>query len=269
LSLDQALVFAVSVLAGASTGLSSQATKGQGEAESRRQEKLVLFVNLVVFPAIAWFFIRIVDIGNARVGILVAAAAPGGSTGLLFSAAAGGDARVATGYFLRFTTFGTVLAILLTAFMSPNGLPGMIRASALVAFASLLPLWLGQWFGRRFPKVAHPIGVALSRVSLFLLMTTIGVLVARHVESASLSCVGIGLLLSTGILGLSWLLPGDSRSRIAIGQVSAIRNVTLALLVLNSLASPPEAKLGLLSYGFGMYLGCGALALWMRYATAK
>jgi hypothetical protein len=56
------------------------------------------------------------------------------------------------------------------------------------------------------------------------------------------------------------LLALPRRRAIAAAQVSAVRNLTLALVVLAAIGAPPEATTAVLAYGLVMYAGAVALA---------
>jgi hypothetical protein len=98
---------------------------------------------------------------------------------------------------------------------------------------------------------------------MLLLVVTVVLFCVRYGEQA----VALDLLLA-GLLVLVSFAPAlivrGRATMIAVAQVSAVRNLALALLVLAALGAPARATLAVLSYGLAMYLGAGALAVAAR-----
>ena len=107
-----------------------------------------------------------------------------------------------------------------------------------------------------------PAPMTVARLGLLLLVVTVGMLAVRHAHQASATVIGAATSTAIGRV-----TRGPRARRVAIAQVSTVRNLTLALLVLSAVAAPGEAFLAVLGYGLAMYVGAGLVAAWTRYAA--
>ncbi len=263
---EHVLVIALSITSTLSVGLSVDPTAGATRLE-RRALAVVLALNVIALPLVAWALHRALDLGLAGTGLLVAAAAPGGSTGPLLAVVAGGDASTAARVFACATVLGTVGALVATLALDGTGLSGLARAGALVTAASLVPLAVGVGLRARRPALARWLAPKLSHTSLALLAVTVVALALRHAAQAALTDLAVASLIVAVSFGPALLVRGRAR-RLAIAQVSATRNLTLALLVLAALGAGPRATIAVLGYGLVMYLATGAVAVVARWRTA-
>jgi BASS family bile acid:Na+ symporter len=264
---EQALVGALSIASTLSVGLSVDPAAGVGRL-ARGAFAAVLAMNVLALPLLAWALHGALGLGLAGAGLLVAAAAPGGSTGPLLAVVAGGEATTAARLFAITTVVGTVGALLATLALEGTGLGGLARAGLLVALASLAPLGLGVLVRARRPAWAERLAPWLSRVSLALLALTIGGLAIRHGSKAAASDLAVASIIVAASFAPALLVHGRAR-RLAVAQVSAIRNLTLALLVLAALDAGPRATMAVLGYGLVMYLATGAVAAVARWRAAR
>lgn len=263
---EQALVGALSVASTLSVGLSVDPATGAGRLE-RGSLVAILAVNLLAVPLVAWLLHGALGLGIAGPGLLVAAAAPGGSTGPLLAVAAGGDATTAARLFAVATVVGTASALVATLVLEGTDLAGLARAGLLVALASLAPLGAGVLVRARRPPWAQRLAPVLSRLSLGLLVLTVGGLAIRHGSNADASDLVVASVIVAASFAPALLVRGRSR-RLAVAQVSATRNLTLALLVLAALDAGPRATMAVLGYGLVMYLATGAVAVVARWRAA-
>ena len=263
---EQGLVGALSIASTLSVGLSVDPTAGVGRLE-RGPLAAVLAVNVLALPLLALLLHGGLGLGLAGAGLLVAAAAPGGSTGPLLAVAAGGDATTAARLFAIATVVGTAGALVATLALEGTGLGSLARAGLLVALASLAPLGLGVLVRAHRPAWAQRLAPWLSRVSLVLLVLTVAGLAIRHGSTASASDLAVASLVVAASFAPALLVHGRAR-RLAVAQVSATRNLTLALLVLAALDAGPRATMAVLGYGLVMYLATGAVAVVARWRAA-
>lgn len=224
---------------------------------------LVVAASVLALPAFAWVLCRALDIGAAGIGLLVAAAAPGGSTGPLLAVVAGGDPGTAARLFVVTTVLGTATAIGVTFGLGVFDPLHLARASLLVTTAALLPLVVGLVLRRRRPHLARWLAPRSARLGLVLLLATVVLLAVRHGHETAAIDLGVASLLVLASFAPAALVR-ERATRIAVGQVGAVRNLGLSLLVLAALDAPPRATLAVLGYGLVMYVVTIAIAIVAR-----
>jgi BASS family bile acid:Na+ symporter len=264
---EQALVIALSLTSTLAAGL---AVDRRGGATSMRPAAiaLLLVAGGVGLPLAAFALDRALVLGTAGVGMLVASAATGGSTGPLLAVVAGGDARTAARFFVASTIFGTLTAIAAIVMLDAFDPRLVGRAAVLVTAVSLAPLALGVGVRRRAPDLARRLAPMTARLGVVLLAATVVVLLVRHGHEAD----PVDLLVATALVGASLALALFVRGRaerIAVAQVSAIHNLALALLVLSALEAPARASVAVLAYGLVMYVATAAIAIFARTGAMR
>lgn len=223
----------------------------------------VIVATAIVLPTLAWALDRAFDPGIAGIGLLVASAAPGGSTGPLLAVVAGGDPATATRLFVITTLLGTVTALGVVLALGVFDPAHVARATAMVTAASLAPLLVGLALGRWRPTVARKLARPTARLGMVLLVVTVVLLCVRHGHETSASDLAISTVLVLASFAPAVLVRGRA-GRLAVAQVSAVRNLGLALLVLAALDAPARATLAVLGYGLAMYLATLAVAVGAR-----
>lgn len=268
MTLEGALVLALSITSTTAVGLDLGGTKRQTTPTPLRATLLILLGNVVVPPACAWLAVRALDLGTTGAGVILAAAVPGGSTGPLLATLADGDVRVATRWFVILMSIGTVVALLATLTLAPGGVWRVLQGGAVVFAVSAVPLVGAReaatrgWIASRWAKAA-------ARASLVLLVATVGLLLVRHVAHADARSLGASaLVVATGVAVAPLVrLPGPAQR--AVVEVGLVRNLTLALVVMEVVGAPPAARVAALGYGLMMYLAATGMALWTRYAARR
>jgi len=259
---EQLLVVALSVTSTFAAGLAVDRVDAPAAISARRMAAIVL-ASGVVLPLVALAIDRWLALGVAGVGLVIASAAPGGSTGPLLAVVARGNASTAARLFIVATLFGTVSAIAVILALDAFD-PRLIgRAAVLVTAASLVPLALGVGLRRWRPRWARALGPSTARLGMVLLVATVALLCVRHIHRAD----AIDLLVSAVLVLLSLapaLFVRGRAHRIAVAQVSTAHNLTLAMLVLAALGAPPRATLAVLGYGLVMYIAATVLAVVAR-----
>ncbi len=234
-----------------------------------------LAANLVLLAPIAWVIGRAVGLPEAvAMGVVLAAASPSGSTGPLLVQLAGGTS--ATGVVL-FTALGVVAAVviplvllMLGALDADLGVAALVLAGTVTA--QLLPVGLGLWVRARWPDLAPELSRVAARVGLVLLVAVIAGYIAAH--GALLLEQRLGVAVASAVVGISLMLGYLGRGltrgeRVAVAQISAIRNLSLALLLVELLGLPAHATLGVLAYGLPMYAIAGVAAAVQRRGRLK
>lgn len=258
------LVAALAVVSTLAAGLAAgtSAPRAQRRPLGRARAALVVVANVIALPGLAWALTSLIDVSGAA-GLVLCAAAPGGSTGPLLAVVAGGDAALAARWFIGLTVAGTASGFVVLSVLAPRGLDGLARAAIIVAAFAVVPMLSGAVIGRRWPARGAALTPWLARLGLALLLATVGVLAVRHGHTATPAALGCAAVVVSASLAIG--LAGRTRAeRLALAQVTAVRNLTLALLALAAIDSAPAATAAVLSYGLVMYGITGAIAVAAR-----
>lgn len=261
MNVESLLVISLSVSSTFSAGLAVERTP---TGLPRARFALVVAANLVLVPAIAWLVTLPVDMGVAAIGILVTAAAPGGATGPLMALLARGEPTLAARLFAVLTLVGLVTTVVACAPFYP---PEQIARAALpvVLGAALAPLVAGIGLRRRLSGLAMRTLPWAKKVSMALLVATVVVLTYRHIATVQLVDLGVATVVALASFAIG-LFGRNKAETIAIAQVSATRNLTLALLVLGALGSDGRAIIACLGYGLVMLILTVVVAVAQRRA---
>jgi BASS family bile acid:Na+ symporter len=231
-------------------------------------------VNLVVFPALVWALMMWVGAPpGLAAGVLLCAAAPGGPTGPLFTRLAGGDLGFATAAMVVLGFLGLVTAPATVSLMlGSSGGEGLLGPMfTTLAVYQIAPLTAAMLVRRAAPDLARRLAVPAARLAnLCLVAVILGLLVAR---GEALLSVGFGLQAALVGALLPWLAPvalaADAGGTLrAAGIVTAVRNLSIALLLSHSFFADPQTDVGILVWGFWMMVLPAALALWRRRRRA-
>lgn len=259
---ERALVVALALTSTAAAGLAT----GRGAAPrlGALRWTTIALANLAALPLFALALVRAVELDGGT-GVIVAAAAPGGSTGPLLALLGRGEARLAATAFVALTVAGTATALLAAQLLAVAEVTTVATTALVVAATSLLPLAAGALVRARASAVAARWQPRLARLSLGLLLATVALLTIRHGHAARPSAIAVGAVLTVAALAIGGLAR-TAEAQIAIGQVSAVRNLTLVLLVLAVLDAAPAATMAALAYGLAMYAVTLGAAAWTRSA---
>jgi BASS family bile acid:Na+ symporter len=253
-----------------SIGLELRPAEVVGVLRQRAAFAFALAVNLVVFPALALGVAWLLGLSpGLTAGVLLCAAAPGGPSGPVFARLAGGQLAFATSLMVSLGLIG-LLTVPLTVTLA---LGSTVDASGLawpmfltLATYQILPLLLAMGVRRRAPELAER-GVGPARVlsNLALLLVVVGMLIAR---GELLLSVGVELHLAPIGLLLIVLLPavvGPVGSGVvrAGAIVTAVRNLSLALLLASRFFPDPETEVAILVCGFWMLVLPGVVGTWV------
>lgn len=260
MSVERVLVVALALTSTLAAGLAADA-RAPARLGGWRMVALVAG-NVVALPLLTYLVTRAASVEGAG-GLVLAAAAPGGSTGPLLAILSRGEAATAARAFVALTIAGMVAALIATAALDVAGLGAVALATVVVAVSSLGPLLAGLAVRARRPAQAARWQPWLSRLSLALLVGTIALLAARHGGAARTIDVAVGAAVTLLALAIGAAIGGRA-ARIAVAQVSAVRNLTLVLLVLAVVGAPPAETMAALGYGLAMYVIALAAAAWTR-----
>ena len=259
---EQALVVALSLTSTFAAGLAVDRVEGPA-AIGRRHMAMLVLASGVALPLFAIVLDRWLALGVAGLGLVIASASPGGSTGPLLAVIGRGDATTATRMFVVATLFGTLTAIAVLVARDAFAPEMIVRATTIVLAFSLAPLALGVALRRWQPSWARMLGPPSARLGVVLLVATVGLLCVRHAESADALDLVIAAVLVLCSLAPVLFVRGRAQ-QIAVAQVSAVHNLALAMLVLAALDVPARATIAVLAYGLVMYIVATGIAVVSR-----
>jgi BASS family bile acid:Na+ symporter len=261
---------AVAVLLVASMlAVGTAATVGDFRALVRRRGLVMLAVaaNVIVLPGLAVALVTTAGLGpEVALGVVLAAAAPGGGTGALLTLHARGDLAVSTGLQVLLGPLGLVAVPVWAAAVGQGVVPAG-GVGLLVVGGGLLgqvvPLAVGMWLRRSRPQMAervHPVArrvadVLLGGLVVYFLVTGVGRL--PQVGWAGVAVIAVLVAVSMTPVALRW--PGSVPQRRAVAMTTGVRNLTLALFF--AAAATPAVVLTVLAYGLLMYGICVPAAL--------
>jgi BASS family bile acid:Na+ symporter len=223
-------------------------------------------VNVVGLPLLAGVATWALGVpAPIALGILLAASAPGGGTGVLLTRLAGGDVALSVAMVLLFVVTGAVTAPLAVHLLGGDPEPGLLGRMALdAARFQLLPLLAGGLTRWARPALAARLEPALGRIgTISLLVLVLGLLVTR---GAQVVLVGAGGLAAISVCVAATAMSGplagvrEPQLRTAFALSTTVRNLSLALLLSGFTLRQPPTTLAILAYGLVMYAGALVIA---------
>lgn len=216
-------------------------------------------LNVIVVPGLAVVLTRLAEVGpEPALGIVLAAAAPGGGTGALLTLYARGDLAVSAALQGVHAPLGLVSVPAWAAVAGHDPVPAGPAGTLLIGVAlvaQLVPLAAGMWLLRRRPESARRVHRAARRVADVLLAALVAYFVVTaggrlpELGWAALAVIAGVVTACLALVLLPW--PGPAGVRRAIAMTTTVRNLSLALFV--AAASSATVVLTLLAYGLLMY----------------
>jgi BASS family bile acid:Na+ symporter len=261
---------AVAVLLVASMlAVGTAATVEDFRALARRRGLVMVAIaaNVIVLPGLAVGLAGAAGLApEVALGVVLAAAAPGGGTGALLTLHARGDLAVSTGLQVLLAPLGLVAVPVWAAaagqtVVPAGGLGLLVVGGGLLG--QLAPLAAGMWLRRSRPRAAervHPVArraadVLLAGLVLYFVITGVGRL--PEVGWAGVAVIAVLVAVSVTPIVLRRLGPGPQRR--AVAMTTGVRNLTLGLFF--AAAASPTVVLAVLAYGLLMYGICVPVAL--------
>ncbi len=238
---------------------------------------VAVVANVVAVPAVAAVAVSLIDFpAPVALGIVVSAAASGGSSGPLLVRHAGGSLALAVSLQAMLALLALAAVPLWMLVLSTESAFDLERAAGLVAgllVAQVVPFAVGMILRRQRPPTADRVHVTAGRIADLLLLGIIlwfAVTTLSHVADLPAVTLPVIVLLVSVTLA-AYGLPGlqGPSERAAVSMITAIRNLTLALLVVSLSTSPDLAVTTVLTYGFVMYVGAVLALAPMRRAGAR
>ena len=246
----------------------------RGEVVARARDLRVLLpalsANLLTVPLFAVVVATVLDLdGPVRLGLLLAAASPGGGTGALLSLHARGDAAHA----VVLQGVLAVAALVVTPLWvggSTDGIPLAPVVAGLLVL-QLGPLLAGAALRSRRPAVAAAVHPRARRVAdACLALLVVGLLLTELDELDRTGVRGlVAMALVVGFCLTTLVLPAAPAVRRATAMTTAVRNLSLALLVARSAPDPDATSLVVLAYGLVMYAATAGAAAALRVRESR
>jgi BASS family bile acid:Na+ symporter len=249
-----------------------------------RATVIALGCQILVLPAICLGLVLLFDLDPPlAVGMMLLAAAPGGTTANLFSHLAHGDVALnitltAINSVLAVVTLPIVVNLSLQGFMEGEDAIGLQPDKLLQVFAIvLIPVAIGMFVRLRAPGLADRLNKPVRIASIVVLVSVIAVAVfqERGNVGSYLESVGVlALLFCVLSLTIGYFVP--RAFRVPRGQAIAssfeigIHNSTLAITIALSPALLDNAQMAIPAavYGIAMFLPAGVLAHLMNRRRA-
>jgi len=234
-----------------------------------------LVCQLVVLPAICFGMIELVGLPPMlAVGMMILVASPGGTTANLFSHLARGDVALnvtltAINSIIAVVTLPVVVGLAASHFLSDDANVGLQADKLVQVFAVVLvPVALGMWLNRRYPRLSDRMRGPVKKASaIVLVVMLVGTIVQnRELIFANMSTVG-GVALALTLLSFAigyWaprLAGVDGPQAIASAMEIGVHNAVLAMTVAATVFNSMEMVIPGAVYGTLMFVPAG-LAAW-------
>lgn len=236
-------------------------------------------LQFITLPLLAIVIVALIPAPPAlKVGIVLLAACPGGTTSNLLTHMARGDVALsisltALASLLSVVTVPLVLMIALALFMGPDAPDVGLVTTGLVIFAlTVIPVAIGMGLRQIAPKVAATIEkrsrllsavVFIAVVAATIMAEGIAVTIQRFAEAGLVS-----LALNLAAMGVAFavtsVLALRLRQRIALTLECGLQNATLAIVVSVSLLGDLAYAVPAAVYGLLMFATAGVFILWAR-----
>jgi BASS family bile acid:Na+ symporter len=212
-----------------------------------------------------------------KVGIVLLAACPGGTTSNLLTHMARGDVALSISLtaltsLLSMVTVPVVLMIALALFMGPEAPQvGLVTTGLLIFLLTVVPVGIGMGLRRIAPGFA----LALERRSRFLSGLVFVAVVLATVISEGASIITsfieagiVSLILNVAAMSVAFaaasLLALRMRQRIALTLECGLQNATLAIVVASTMLGDIAYAVPAAVYGLLMFATAGLFILWAR-----
>jgi BASS family bile acid:Na+ symporter len=228
---------------------------------------IAVVANVLVLPGLAVVLAAAAGLApEVTLGVVLAAAAPGGGTGALLTLHARGDLAVSAGLQVLLAPLGLVSIPVWAAaagqsVVPPGGAGLLVVGGGLLG--QLVPLAVGMWLRRSRPPIAQRVhraarrsaDVLLAGLVLYFVITGVG----RLPEIGGMAVAVIAALVAASLTPLALSRLGAAPQRRAVAMTTGVRNLTLGLFF--AAAAAPAVVLAVLAYGLLMYGMCVPVAV--------
>ena len=239
---------------------------------------IALAVQILVLPAICFALVLLFALPNElAVGMMLLAAAPGGTTANLFSHLAGGDVALnitltAINSVLAVVTLPLIVGLSVAYFLDGDENIGLQPQKMLQVFAIVLvPVAIGMFVHARYSAFAARMERPVKIASVAILVIVVVLALIGNFEALSEHVLTIGavaLLLCSLSLAIGYWIPKlagvQRRQAIASGFEIGIHNSTLAITIAISVIGNDEMAIPPAIYGVLMYLPAAVMLRLLR-----
>lgn len=236
---------------------------------------VALLVNVVAVPVGAWLLADALGLSvGLSAGVVLLAASPGGPVGPVLARIAGADLGFATGLMVLLGIVGLVSSPLTVSLLLDPGAAGGVfwpMFRALLAF-QIVPLALAAGLRYRFAAIASRLARPAGLASNVLLVVIIAALVIAR--GATLADVSVGvhaaLIAALSALLAPVLVPMVAASLVrGLCVVTAVRNISVALMLAASFFEDPEVEVAILVCAFWTLVLAAAFGLLARWRSSR
>jgi bile acid:Na+ symporter, BASS family len=263
--------------------IASMLTVGSGidrEAFERLRRRprplfVALLLNLVLVPAVAVIGVNLAGLeGPIAMGVVLAAAAPGGGTGSLLAHHARGDLALSVSLQGMLAVAGLISVPAWVAVSDVGSLTGTGTSVGLVAgllALQLVPFCFGVSLRSRAPERAARVQGIARRVADVLLVAVVAwyaVTAGGRISELPGAALLIIFVVVLASLASYWApaLDGAAQRR-GVAMTTAVRSLTLALFLAGLQPDADGTSLAILTYGLFMYVLASAAIPVMRGTT--
>ncbi|MDI6098832.1 hypothetical protein QLQ12_09495 [Actinoplanes sp. NEAU-A12] len=247
----------------------------RGLAARRGLVVSAVVINVVLVPGLAVVLVTAAGLRpEVALGVLLAAAAPGGGTGALLTLHARGDLAISAALQVLLAPIGLVAVPLWATVAGHEVIPSGTAGPLLIGgglLGQVAPLAVGMWLRRSRPETAaraHRIARRVADVllaGLVLYFVTTGVGRLPQVGWAAVAVIALLVIAALTPVAVAWL--GGPAERRAVAMTTGVRNLTLGLFFAD--AASPTVVLTVLAYGLIMYAVCVPAAFAARGWPAR
>jgi len=198
-----------------------------------------LVVNMIIVPLLGFLLVKLVPMSqDAKVGILLLAAAPGGLNAIQFTSKTKSALCYAASLLFILTLLSVLLSPVIAGFMLPVDTSLTLPYRKVIRFLLLyllLPLVVGLATHRVSKRVAEMLSKPMALCgTVFFIVVVIRLMAQRKQAMAAMSktelVVIIGFIILTMIIG--WLFGGpSSQTRRILATTTSMRNAALCLVI--------------------------------------
>jgi len=231
------LIFLISIMA----AIGLKVTTGELVSALRDRSLMIrsLVVNMIIVPLLGLLLVKIVPMSqDAKVGILLLAAAPGGLNAIQFTSKTKDGLCYAASLLFILTLLSVLLSPVIAGFMLPIDTSFTFPYGKVIKFLLLyllLPLLAGLCVHRLSKRAAEMLSKPTALIgTVFFVVVVIRMLAQRKQAMAAMSktelAVMIGFIILMMIIG--WLFGGPSKeTRRILATTTSMRNAALCFVI--------------------------------------
>jgi BASS family bile acid:Na+ symporter len=213
-----------------------------------------------------------------KVGIVLLAACPGGTTSNLLTHMARGDVALSISLtaltsLLSVVTVPVVLMIALALFMGPEAPEvGLVSTGVVIFMLTVVPVGLGMGLRAIAPKAAAALEAHSRWLSGAVFVAVVAATVAadglaetaRRFVEAGVFVLALNIAAMAVAFAVSSLLALKMKQRIALTLECGLQNATLAIVVAGAMLGDIDYAMAAAVYGLMMFATAGLFILWAR-----